>query len=254
MSNSPNVFHSTLTAIALALPGSVVADEASVVLVHGAFSDGSAWNKVIPILQEAGVSVSAAQLSLSSLDGDAATVTRLVDQQQGKVVLVGHSYGGNVITEAGAHDKVAHLVYVAGFALDAGQSLSDLTEGQPPAPWQAEIYPDADGYLRLTSVGISEYFAPDLSAEETAVMAVTQGPIKYDTSYDRPTVAAWSAKPSSYVIAENDQIISPKVQGYFAQKMGAEITTVASSHVAMLSKPEAVAEVILSAVDAASED
>ncbi len=100
------------------------------------------------------------------------------------------------------------MVYVAGFALDAGQSLSDLTEGQPASPWQAEIYPDAAGYLRLTADGISTYFAPDLPAEETAVMAVTQGPLNYDTNYDAPTVAAWSLKPSSYVIAENDQIIS----------------------------------------------
>ena len=254
MSNSLSVFRNMIAAVAIASPAAVAADEASVVLVHGAFSDGSAWNKVIPILQDAGVSVSAAQLNLSSIESDAATVTRLVDLQEGPVVLVGHSYGGNVITEAGAHDKVEHLVYVAGFALDAGQSLSDLTEGRPPAAWQAEIYPDAEGYLRLTPTGISQFFAPDLSAEETALMAVTQGPIKYDTNYDKPTVAAWSLKPSSYVIAENDQIISPKVQGYFAQKMGAEVTAVASSHVAMLSQPHAIAEVILNAVEAASAE
>lgn len=249
MSKTLNVFRSGVAALVLSLPAVAAADGASVVLVHGAFSDGSAWHKVIPILQEAGVTVNAAQLNLSSLQGDAATVKRLVDLQDGPVVLVGHSYGGNVITEAGAHDKVEHLVYVAGFALDAGQSLSQLTEGQPAAPWQAEIYPDSEGYLRLTAAGISKYFAPDLPASETAVMAVTQGPLKIDTSYDAPKVAAWSMKPSSYVIAENDQIISPKVQGYFAQKMGAEITQLASSHVVMLAQPEAVAEVILNAVD-----
>lgn len=254
MSKSLNVFRNTIAALALSFPAASLAGDASVVLVHGAFSDGSAWNKVIPILQDAGVSVSAAQLNLASLSDDAETVTRLVDLQDGPVVLVGHSYGGNVITEAGAHDKVEHLVYVAGFALDAGQTLSDLTEGRPTPPWQAEIYPDAEGYLRLTAVGISTYFAPDLPAEETSVMAVTQGPLKYATNYDAPSVAAWSMKPSSYVIAENDQIISPKVQGYFAQKMGAEITTVSSSHVAMLSQPEAVAEVILAAVEAATSN
>lgn len=252
MSKSLNIFRSSVAALALSVPLSAAAEDASVVLVHGAFSDGSAWNKVIPILQDAGVTVSAAQLNLTSLVGDADTVNRLVDLQEGPVVLVGHSYGGNVITEAGAHEKVEHLVYIAGFALEAGQSLSSLTDGQPAAPWQAEIYPDAEGYLRLTSAGISQFFAPDLSADETALMAVTQGPIKYDTNYDAPTVAAWSTKPSSYVIAENDQIISPKIQGYFAQKMGAEVTSVASSHVAMLSQPEAVAEVILKAVTAAS--
>lgn len=249
-----NVFRSGVAALALSFPIAASADGASVVLVHGAFSDGSAWNRVIAMLQDAGVSVSAAQLNLDSLAGDAATVTRLVDLQEGPVVLVGHSYRGNVITEAGAHDKVEYLVFVAGFALDAGQSLSDLTEGKPAAPWQAEIYPDAEGFLRLTSHGISTYFAPDLPAEETALMAVTQGPLKYDTNYDAPTIAAWSMKPSSYVIAENDLIISPKVQGYFAKKMGAEITTVPSSHVVMLSQPEAVVEVILAAVETANSN
>ena len=241
-------------AFALALPIVATAEEPSVVLVHGAFSDGSAWNKVIPILQEAGVSVSAAQLGLTSLEGDAATVTRLVELQDGPVVLVGHSYGGNVITEAGAHDAVEHLVYVAGFALEAGQTLADLTEGRPASPWQAEIYPDEAGYLRLTATGIADFFAPDLPAEETALMAVTQGPLQYQTNYEALTVAAWETKPSSYVIAENDQIISPQVQGYFAQKMGADITTIASSHVAMLSQPQAVADVILEAVAAVSAD
>ena len=183
MSKSFNAFRSGVAALALSLPVVAAADGASVVLVHGAFSYGSAWNKVIPILQDAGVSVSAAQLNLASLDGDAATIARLVDLQDGPVVLVGHSYGGNVITEAGSHDKVEHLVYVAGFALDAGQSLSDLTEDQPAAPWQAEICPDAEGYLRLTPAGISQFFAPDLSAEETALMSVTQGPIKYGTNF-----------------------------------------------------------------------
>ncbi|MEM6636159.1 MAG: alpha/beta hydrolase [Pseudomonadota bacterium] len=200
------------------------------------------------------MSVSAAQLNLASLEGDAATVARLVELQEGPVVLVGHSYGGSVITEAGAHDKVEHLVYVAGFALDAGQTLSDLIEGQPPAPWQAELYPDAEGYLRLTHAGIAQFFAPDLPPEETALMAVTQGPIKYDTNYHAPKVAAWSMKPTSYVVAANDQIIPPKVQGYFAQKMGAETTTVDAGHVAMLSQPEAVAQVILDAVQTVSDD
>lgn len=254
MSNSRKALRTLAAAVAILSPASVAAEDASVVLVHGAFSDGSAWNKVIPILQDAGVAVSAAQLSLSSLGGDAATVTRLVDLQAGPVVLVGHSYGGNVITEAGSHEKVEHLVFIAGFALEAGQSLSDLTEGQPAAPWQAEIYPDSEGFLRLTADGISKFFAPDLPASETALMAVTQGPIKYETNYHAPTAAARAAKSTSYVIAENDQIISPKVQVYFAEKMGAEITKVPTSHVAMLAQPQTVAEVILKAVAAASAD
>lgn len=234
----------------VALPVVAQAEEPSVVLVHGAFSDGSAWHKVIPILQEAGVAVTAAQLPLASMQGDAAVVSRLLEMQEGPVVLVGHSYGGNVITEAGAADNVAALVYVAGFALDQGQTLASLLEGRPPAPWQAEARPDAAGFLRLSAAGIATYFASDLPAAEAALVAATQGPIQYQINYEAPTVAAWSSVPSYYVMTENDQIIPPVLQGFFAERMGAEVTSVPSSHAVMLSQPEAVAEVILGAVEA----
>ena len=160
MSNIINALRASAAAAIIALPIAAQAEDASVVLVHGAFSDGSAWNKVIPILLDAGVSVRAAQLHLASLEGDAATVSRMIDLQDGPVVLVGHSYGGSVITQAGAHDDVKHLVYIAGFALEPGQSLTDLIEGQPAAPWQTELYPDEHGYLRLTPVGISSSLRP----------------------------------------------------------------------------------------------
>lgn len=254
MPKSLKTLRAFLAATAIALPATAIADNASVVLVHGAFSDGSAWHKVIPLLQNAGVSVSAAQLPLSSLAGDAAVVTRLLEQQEGPVVLVGHSYGGNVITEAGVANNVAALVYVAGFALDAGQSLSALLEGQSPAPWQAEATRDAGGYIRLSREGIATYFAPDLPADEAALIAATQGPIQYKINDEAPTNAAWSMQPTYYVMTENDQIIPPRLQGFFAQKIDAQVTSIASSHVAMLSQPEAVAEVILEAVEAASAD
>ncbi|MEL6363115.1 MAG: alpha/beta hydrolase [Pseudomonadota bacterium] len=252
MSNPLNIFRATVAAMALALPGVALAEDVSVVLVHGAFSDGSAWHRVIPLLQDAGVSVSAAQLPLASLQSDADVVSRLIEVQDGPVVLVGHSYGGNVITQAGADDSVEALVYVAGFALDAGQSLTDLLEGHPPAPWQAEASPDAAGFVRLSAEGIATYFAPDLPAEEAALIAATQGPIQYQINYEAPSIAAWSMHPTYYVMTENDQIIPPQLQGFFAQRMGAEVTQIVSSHVAMLSQPEAVAEVILTAVEAAS--
>lgn len=256
MSKSRNLLSTWLIAAAATLPFSARADtgDVSVVLVHGAFSDGSAWHKVIPILNEAGVSVSAAQLPLSSLASDAAVVSRLVNMQDGPVVLVGHSYGGNVITEAGGNDAVEALVYVAGFALDKGQALTDLLEGQPPAPWQAEATPDAGGYVRLSAKGIATFFAQDLPAEETALLAATQGPIQYKINYEAPTIAGWSMHPTYYVLTENDQIIPPRLQGYFAQKMGAKVTKVATSHVAMLADPQTVAEVILRAVEAVDAD
>ncbi|MEM9709381.1 MAG: alpha/beta hydrolase [Pseudomonadota bacterium] len=209
MSKSLNIFRAGFVAAAIAAPVSASGEDASVVLVHGAFSDASAWHKVIPMLQEAGVSVSAAQLPLSSLEGDAAVVSRLLDMQKGPVVLVGHSYGGKVITEAGAHEKVEALVYVAGFALYAGQALSELLEGRPPAPWQAEASPDNAGYVRLSAKGVATYFAPDLPAEEAALIAATQGPIQYQINYQAPTIAAWTLYSTYYVMTENDQIIPP---------------------------------------------
>lgn len=256
MSKSLFSLRAGMAALLMALPTGTMAQDTdvSVVVVHGAFSDGSAWRRVIPILQTAGVSVSAAQLPLASLEGDAAVVSRLIHLQDGPVVLVGHSYGGNVITEAGAHEDVAALVYVAGFALDAGQALADLLDGQPPAPWQAEVNADAAGYVRLSPDGVAQFFAPDLPPTEAALIAATQGPINYQINYEVPSVAAWSTRPTFYVMTEEDQIIPPRLQGYFAERMGAEITPIAASHAAMLSQPEAVAEVILDAVAAVSSD
>ncbi|MEM9460839.1 MAG: alpha/beta hydrolase [Myxococcota bacterium] len=237
------------TSIAAETPSPETSTEtASVVLVHGAFADGSAWNKVIPILQEAGVEVAAAQLPLSSLADDAAAATRLIDLQASPVVLVGHSWGGAVITEAGAHENVEALVYVAAFAPDADQPVGGLLEGLPPAPWQEELIPDAGGNLRLSANAMSTYFAPDLPASETAVMAATQGPINAETFEQAPTTAAWRDKPTHYVISDDDKIIPTPLQVSMAETISAETTTLLASHVPMLSKPEEVAQIILDVV------
>jgi pimeloyl-ACP methyl ester carboxylesterase len=249
-----NTLRAGLGAIALSFPLTAAADDASVILTHGAFADGSAWHKVIPILQEAGVSVTAAQLPLTSLSDDAAVLSRLIEAQAGPVVLVGHSYGGMVISEAGAHENVEALVFVAAFALDAGESLAKLQEGNPPSAFESEFRPDAAGFVRFSAEGYAQYFAPDLPAKEAAVLAATQGAIQYQINYEAPTVAAWSMHPTYYVIAENDQLISQEAQGFFAQRMGAKVTSVAASHAAMLSQPQAVADVILEAVEMASSN
>ena len=150
----------------------------SVVIVHGAFADGSDWAKVIALLQDKGVQVQAVQNPLDSLAGDVAAANRAIDNQPGKVVLVGHSWGGVVITEAGKHEKVANLVYVAAFAPDAGQSVASMTQGEPKAPGTDSIAADSHGWLSMPPQGIARDFAQDVPAAQARVMAATQGPIK----------------------------------------------------------------------------
>lgn len=225
------------------------ADKPSVVLVHGAFADGSDWAKVIPLLQAKGVHVISVQNPLTSLDDDVAAAKRAIDAQPGKVVLVGHSWGGAVITQAGANDKVASLVYVAAFAPDAGQSVGELGKPFPAPPGFAHLKADASGFLSLTPEGMAKHFAQDLPAATTAVMTVTQGPIQSKAFDEKPTVAAWKTKPSWFLLTTSDHMIQPALQHDMAKKIGARVTEVNSSHVPQQSHPAAVAAVILDAVN-----
>ncbi|MFP4905645.1 alpha/beta fold hydrolase, partial [Paraburkholderia sp. BR14261] len=145
----------------------------NVVLVHGAFADGSSWNRVIPLLEARGLHVVAVQNPLSSLADDAAATKRVIEQQKGPVVLVGHSWAGVVISEAGNDEKVKSLVYVAAFAPDNGQSIADITQGQPDAPWASELRKDSAGYLTLSDKAIREDFAPDLPPAQQRIVAAT---------------------------------------------------------------------------------
>ncbi|RYZ12356.1 MAG: alpha/beta hydrolase [Comamonadaceae bacterium] len=229
---------------------STAAASPSVVLVHGAFADGSDWNKVVPLLQAKGVQVVAIQNPLTSLEDDVAAARRAIEAQPGKVVLVGHSWGGTVITEAGNSDKVAALVYVAAFAPDAGEAAGQLGKNLPPPSGLAHLRPDAAGFLTLTPEGMSQHFAQDLPAAQTAVMSATQGPIHSKTFEQKVTAAAWKGRPSWYVVAAKDHMIPTALQQEMAKRIGAKVTTVDSSHVPQQSKPEAVAAVILEAVRA----
>ncbi|OWQ48181.1 hypothetical protein CDL60_06260 [Roseateles noduli] len=220
----------------------------SVVIVHGAFADGSDWAKVIPLLQREGVQVTAVQNPLSSLADDVAAARRAIDAQPGKVVLVGHSWGGTVITEAGNSDKVASLVYVAAFAPNVGQNTAEQGKGFPAPSGFAHIKPDAQGWLSLTAEGMKNHFAQDLPAATTAVMTATQGPIQAKAFEQTVSAAAWKNKPSYYVLATADHMIAPEAQAAMAARAGAKVTKVDSSHVPQQSQPEAVAKVILDAV------
>lgn len=222
-------------------------EDVTVVLVHGAFADGSSWGRVVSLLQARGLHVIAVQNPLTSLADDVAATKRALDLASGKVVLVGHSWGGTVITEAGNNDKVKALVYVAALVPDAGQASSDLGKPYPPLPWQKAVKTDAAGFLYLTSDTVRTEFAQDLPASETRVMAVTQGPISGKAFGDKVTNAAWRNKPNYYVVADHDRMIQPAEQRDFAKKIKADVTTLPSSHVPMLSHPEKVASVIIKA-------
>ena len=220
----------------------------SVVLVHGAFADGSDWARVIALLQARGVHVTAVQNPLTSLADDVAATRRAIDAQPGKVVLVGHSWGGTVITEAGASDKVAALVYVSAFAPDVGQSSGELGKGYPTPPGLAALSADASGFLHISDAGMRTHFAFDVPPARAAVMAATQGPIAAK-AFDEPvTVAAWKTHPSWYVVSTRDHMIAPELQAALAQRIGAHVTRVATSHVPQEVEPAKVAAAILDAV------
>ena len=215
-------------------------DVKNVVFVHGAWADSSSWSKLVPLLQAKGQHAVAVQNPLSSIADDVASTNRLINAQDGPVLLVGHSYGGAVITEAGNNPKVAGLVYVAAFAPEEGETLGGMAQKFPPTPGLAEIQPIEDGFLLLTPKGVLESFAQDLKPEEKNLVLATQGatPIKK---------AAWHSKPSWSVIASNDRMISPEQESSTAKRMGAKILTLPSSHLPMLSHPEEVADFVIEA-------
>jgi pimeloyl-ACP methyl ester carboxylesterase len=222
----------------------------NIVLVHGAWADGSSWDKVIPLLEKKGFHVTAVHLPFTTLADDAATVKRAIALEDGPVLLVGHSYGGAVITEAGNDPKVAALVYVAAFAPDAGQSAGDINGKAPPTPGAKEFRPDASGYLRVTDKGIAEDFAQDLSAPEQKLLAATQGQTSGPNELGaKVSVAAWREKPTFYIVADNDRMISPELERQMAAQMHAKTINIASSHVPMLSHPTEVAAFISEAAD-----
>lgn len=214
-----------------------------VILVHGAWADGSSWSKVIPLLEGRGFHVTAVQLPLTSIADDVATVNRVIALDPGPVLLVAHSYGGIVITEAGNDPKVTGLVYVSAFAPDAGQSALSLNALVPVTPVGAQIRLNA-GFLSLTREGILNDFAQDLPDREKQTLVVTQGPVAGVAFGTPATAPAWKTKPSWYMIASEDRVISPELEAMMAQPINATTVTVRSSHVIMLSKPDAVVDVI----------
>ena len=227
------------------------ASRTTVVLVHGAFADGSSWERVVPLLQAKGLKVVSVQNPLTSLADDVAATRRVLDAQTGPVVLVGHSWGGVVITEAGTHKWVKSLVYVAAFAPSEGQSVAELGQGYPTPPGSSFLVSDEDGFLTLSPEGMAKHFAQDLPAKTTQLLTVLQAPINGKSFEDKPTAAAWKIKPSWYVLTRHDHMIDPALQEAMAEKILAHIVSVPTSHVPQMSQPAQVANAIIAAAESA---
>jgi pimeloyl-ACP methyl ester carboxylesterase len=220
----------------------------TVVLVHGAFADGSSWSKVSPILEQAGLDVIAVQNPLDTLAGDVAFTNRAIERAEGPVVLVGHSWGGAVITEAGIHDKVQSLVYVAAYAPEAGESLGAAAKlDVHHAPGIAALQADSDGYLFLPDDAMASFFAQDLPTEQAAIMAANQGLINSAALGEPVSNAAWQHKPTFYAISGEDYMTPTALQHEFADRMGATTREIHASHSVMLSQPQFVADLIIEA-------
>lgn len=222
----------------------------NVVLVHGGFVDGSGWQAVYELLTQEGYHVSVVQNPTLSLEGDAAATRQIIDAQDGPVVLVGHSYGGAVITEAGKDANVAAVVYIAAFAPDKGESVNTLIANPPPGAPVPPILPPKDGFLFLDREKFHASFAADVPAEQAAFMADSQVPWGVDALGGTITEPAWRFKPSWYLITTEDRMIPPAAQRAMSQRAGSSTVEVAGSHAIYISQPAAVAALIKQAASA----
>ena len=217
---------------------------ATVVLVHGGFVDGSGWEGVYKILKKDGYATSIVQNPTTSLADDVDATRRIVDAIDGPVILVGHSYGGVVVTEAGNHPKVAALVYIAAFAPDTGESVSSLIKDPPPGAPVPPILPPQDGFLFLDKAKFHASFAADVDAEKAAFMADSQVPWGVGALSGEISEPAWKTKPSWYLVATDDRMIPPPAQRFMSERAGATVIEVPGSHAIYVSQPDAVAALI----------
>ena len=223
----------------------------NIVLVHGGFVDGSGWQGVYKALKKNGYNVTVVQNSTTSLADDVATTKRAIATQDGPVILVGHSYGGAVITEAGNDPRVVGLVYIAAFAPDRGESVSALIKNPPPGAPVPPILPPVDGYLMLDKAKFPASFAGDVSLEEAAFMADSQVPWSVNALGGAVTEPAWKAKPSWYLLTTEDRMIPPDAQRQMSKRAGATVVEVKGSHAVYVSQPQAVAHIIEAAAKGA---
>jgi pimeloyl-ACP methyl ester carboxylesterase len=223
----------------------------NVVLVHGAWADGSTWSKVITLLDQDQFNVTAVQIPLTSLEDDIAVTRNALAAQKGPTVLVGHSYGGAVITGAATQaPNVTALVYIAAFGLDEGESLEGLSKQGPATAGAAQIHPDANGFLWIDRDGFAKVFAADVDPAEARVMAAVQRPLSIKSFTAKSGPPAWKHIRSWYLVSSNDQMIPPQAEEFMAKRMSATVRAVPASHASMVSQPKEVAGMIRAASDA----
>jgi pimeloyl-ACP methyl ester carboxylesterase len=228
-----------------------MSEQPNVVLVHGAFADGSSWSAVIGRLQAKGYDVTAPQFPETSLADDVLRLRQALAWLDGPSVLVGHSYGGQIMTALGDDaPDVAGLVYVAAFGLEEGETLAGLSSGYPPTPATANLIVDEQGFGRIPEDDFVGHFAADVDPAHARVMHAAQQPVAMSVFEDAMGTPAWKRLPSWFLVAANDEAIAPDAERMMAERMGAETVEVASSHVAMVSHPDAVAELIETAARA----
>lgn len=236
--------------LAVAMVGAAPRPKPSIVLVHGAFADASSWAKVIPLLERDGYEVTAVQIPLTSLPDDVATLKRFLDAQKGPVVVVGHSYGGVVITGAAAgNGNVKALVYVAAFAPDANEPITATASKFPQPPANDSFVPDAAGFLYIDRAKFHDVFCNDLTTPEARVLAATQKPVSGSVFAATVPAAAWRTIPTWYIVSTEDRAITPDLERFYAKRANARTTEIMSSHVPFLSHPHDVVKVIEAAAE-----
>jgi pimeloyl-ACP methyl ester carboxylesterase len=223
--------------------------DATVIVVHGAWADGSSWQAVVRVLEERGLNVVAAPIPLTSLSDDAAALKRTLARTEGPVIVVGHAYAGAVI--ATAHDeRVKALVYVAALAPDEGETVAQIFYKDETHPKAPQLAPDADGFLWLPDEAFANAFAQNASAEQIALSKAVQRPISVRSIEERAPAPAWKSKPTWYLVAEQDRMINPKTQHFMAERMKATMRSFEVDHTPLLTAPDKVVDVILEAASA----
>lgn len=224
---------------------------ATVVVIHGAWADGSSWEPVIRRLQNEGLKVVAAPVPLTSLEEDAAALRRTIARTEGPVTVAGHAYAGAVVGTAN-HERVKALVYVAALAPDEGETVADVFYREDPHPNAPKLAPDADGFIWMPDESFREAFAQNATAEQIALCRAVQRPISVKCIQEQVVSPAWKRKPSWYLVAEEDRMINPQAQRFMAERMRATIRSYAVDHMPLLTAPDKVAEIVLEAARATS--